>query len=69
MILNGWQSIAEEMPMLSEYQEIFKEDASLQEILVKIFSDVLEFHWHAIKFFSGKGMTYSPRFSTNAANR
>ena len=61
MVLDAWEKIAEAMPMLIEYQDIFKEHVSLQEVLVEIFADVLEFHQHAIKFFSGRGMNTNTR--------
>ena len=65
MILDAWEKIAEKLPMLVEYQNIYKEHTGLQEILVKVFADVLEFHQHAIDFFSGRGMRVrEPCFSS-----
>ena len=55
MILDAYEKLGQELPLLLEYQRIFENDQSAQEILVKIFADVLEFHHNAIKFFSGPG--------------
>ena len=55
MILDAYEKLGQELPLLQEYQRIFEHDQSAQELLVKIFADVLEFHHNAIKFFSGSG--------------
>lgn len=60
MVLDAWEKIGEELPLFIDYQDIFRKDVSVQEILVKIFADVLEFHHHAIKFFTGRGIGDPP---------
>lgn len=54
-ILWAYEKIGERIPLLAEYQDIFKDNASLQEVLAKMFADILEFHQGAMKIYSGKG--------------
>jgi hypothetical protein len=73
IILDAWEQIGEQLPLLEDIQHVFKDNNSLQEILVKIFTDVLEFHQHAISFYKGRGLkavmkslwkSFSPQFES-----
>jgi hypothetical protein len=47
--------MGKEIPLLAEYQDLFKDNVRLQEVLAKLFTDILEFHQIAMNLYSGRG--------------
>lgn len=68
MVLDAYEKIGDQMPLIMEYQDIFKDHLGLQEILVKIYADILEFQQNAIKYFRGidtlKSRDHCPDYSS-----
>ncbi|KAI9663834.1 MAG: hypothetical protein M1821_007324 [Bathelium mastoideum] len=51
-LLEAYRMIGEQVPVLSQYSQLFSNHPEMQEILQLIYADILEFHKKAIKFFS-----------------
>jgi hypothetical protein len=58
-VLNAYQDIGDEMPLLADYQELFSSNAHMREVLVMIYSDILEFHREAMLHFNKRGKVQS----------
>lgn len=54
ILLDAYEQIGEEIPMLEQYNAIFQHDPHMLKILGFIYKDILDFHRRAIRFFSGR---------------
>jgi hypothetical protein len=54
-LLEAYENIGEQLPLLSEYETVFRENPHMIHALEMMYIDILEFHQHALRFFSGKG--------------
>jgi len=54
-ILDAYQQIGEQIPMLQQYQTLFDHSPHMQRLLEMIYEDILEFHRRALRVFSGPG--------------
>ena len=54
-LLDAYQQIGENIPLLGQYQAMFADNAYMQGILELIYKDILEFHRRALKFFKQRG--------------
>lgn len=43
------------MPLFSQYEGIFRDDSRLEDVLVCVYTSVLEFHSKALRFFNRPG--------------
>ncbi|PMD12225.1 hypothetical protein NA56DRAFT_756767 [Hyaloscypha hepaticicola] len=50
-LLDAYQQIGESLPLLSQYQALFQRNPSMRKVLALIYSDILEFHKKALKYF------------------
>ncbi|KAI1410433.1 hypothetical protein F5Y13DRAFT_167760 [Hypoxylon sp. FL1857] len=50
-ILDAYQTIGEQIPLLKGYEQSFSSNAHMKHVLVLIYQDILEFHKEAIKHF------------------
>ncbi|KAI2628485.1 hypothetical protein GGR54DRAFT_587349 [Hypoxylon sp. NC1633] len=50
-ILDAYQDIGEQIPLLRGYQQFFASNAHMKDVLVLIYKDILEFHREAIRHF------------------
>jgi hypothetical protein len=55
-ILDAYKQIGEALPLLQQYESLFKHHPEMQKVLVLIYKDILEFHTPAIRFFDHPGM-------------
>jgi hypothetical protein len=51
LLLDAYQQIGEQVPQLSQYQQLFATSAHMGTILAMIYQDILEFHREALKYF------------------
>lgn len=54
-LLDAYEQIGEQLPLLAEYESLFHESPHMLEALELMYIDILEFHQHALRFYSGKG--------------
>ncbi|KAJ4353923.1 uncharacterized protein N0V89_005654 [Didymosphaeria variabile] len=52
-LLEAYCEIGEQLPLLQEYEKLFKENPYMIQALELIYIDILEFHQQAMRFFSG----------------
>ncbi|KAI2633104.1 hypothetical protein GGS26DRAFT_555304 [Hypomontagnella submonticulosa] len=50
-VLDAYQDIGEQIPLLEGYQQLFASNGHMRTVLVQIYQDILEFHREAIKHF------------------
>jgi hypothetical protein len=50
-LLDAYQQIGENLPLLSQYQGLFQRNLNMRRVLALIYSDILEFHTKALKYF------------------
>ncbi|KAI1076452.1 hypothetical protein F5B20DRAFT_556101 [Whalleya microplaca] len=50
-VLDAYQSLGEQIPLLEGYQQLFTSNAHMRTVLGLIYQDILEFHREAIKHF------------------
>ncbi|KAI0123678.1 hypothetical protein BJ170DRAFT_640053 [Xylariales sp. AK1849] len=53
-VLDAYQEIGEQMPLLIGYQQLFTGNSHMRQVLEMIYYDILEFHREAIKHFKQK---------------
>lgn len=58
-ILDAYQQIGEQLPLLQQYQTLFDNNPYMQRLLEMIYADILEFHRRALRVFSGPGKSCS----------
>ncbi|KAL9075640.1 MAG: hypothetical protein Q9157_003927 [Trypethelium eluteriae] len=51
-LLDAYRQIGEHIPLLSQYSQLFEGSEDIRKLLRLIFTDILEFHRKALKFFS-----------------
>jgi len=56
MLLDAYSQMGEHMPLLEKYKEVFGDNEHMMRVLALLYTDILEFHKRAIRFFSGKGI-------------
>ncbi|PVI07637.1 C2H2 domain-containing protein [Periconia macrospinosa] len=54
ILLDAYEQIGEQLPLLQEYEALFWDNPYMVEVLELMYMDILDFHQHALKFFSGK---------------
>jgi len=54
MILEAYELIGEQLPLLMEYESLFHANPHMVKALEMMYIDILDFHQHAIRFVSGK---------------
>ena len=59
-LLDAYQQIGEQIPLLSQYQELFSSNAHMKIALFMIFEDILEFHREALGFFKKRSTVPYP---------
>ena len=55
ILLDAYQHIGECLPLLSEYESLFRDHPYMLDALVLVYIDILDFHRRAMRFFQGKG--------------
>ncbi|OTA61606.1 hypothetical protein K449DRAFT_370870 [Hypoxylon sp. EC38] len=50
-VLDAYQSIGEQIPLLRGYEQLFSSNTHMKSVLLLIYQDILEFHREAIKHF------------------
>ncbi|KAI0376441.1 hypothetical protein F5Y04DRAFT_210207 [Hypomontagnella monticulosa] len=53
-VLDAYQDIGEQIPLLEGYQNFFTSNGYMRTVLIQIYEDILEFHREAIKHFKQK---------------
>lgn len=53
-ILDAYQEIGEEIPLLISYQSMFTTNQHMQQVLKDMYIDILEFHREAMKHFRSR---------------
>ena len=53
-MLEAYGQIAENLPLLHDYEELFRTSPHMIQTLELMYLDILEFHQDAMRFFSGK---------------
>ncbi|KAI9779019.1 MAG: hypothetical protein M1816_003779 [Peltula sp. TS41687] len=53
-LLDAYEQIGENIPLLSQYQSLFERNPQMRKVLEMIYADILEFHRKAIKYFQQK---------------
>lgn len=60
MLLDAYQEISEQIPLLLQYQNVFQNNPHMTSVLEMIYKDILEFHQQALRVFGKSG-----RFARN----
>lgn len=55
VLLEAYEQIGEQLPLLAKYESMFAQNPRMIDVLALMYMDILEFHEHALRFFSGKG--------------
>lgn len=55
ILLDAYEQIGEQIPLLQQLQSLFEQSPHMRKVLELIYSDILEFHKRAIRFFSHRG--------------
>ncbi|KAF1946974.1 C2H2 domain-containing protein [Clathrospora elynae] len=53
-LLDAYEQIGEQLPLLSEYESMFHSSPHMINALALMYIDILDFHQQAMKFFAGK---------------
>lgn len=53
-LLDAYQQIGEQLPLLQEYESLFHSSPHMIQVLELIYIDILDFHQQAMRYFSGK---------------
>ncbi|KAF7504582.1 hypothetical protein GJ744_002077 [Endocarpon pusillum] len=53
ILLGAYEQIGNQIPLLQQFQAVFNQNPHMRRVLEMIYSDILEFHKRAIRFFSG----------------
>ena len=69
IILDAYENISEQLPLLSEYESLFRQNPKMIGALELMYVDILDFHLHALQWFSGKGKYQRSFYFHAAANR
>jgi hypothetical protein len=59
-LLEAYEQIGEQLPLLQQYEILFRKEPCMTKVLRLMYEDILEFHKRATKFFSGKGRSTFP---------
>ncbi|KAK8053544.1 hypothetical protein PG996_012845 [Apiospora saccharicola] len=71
-LLDMYEKLGESIPMVLQFEELFKDDANMRKVLSIMWKDILEFHRQALKYFQQPMLrqifqatwdTYKSRFS------
>lgn len=58
-LLDAYEQIGETIPLLIQYEALFKNNPYMPRVLELIYYDILEFHRRALKFFKQRGLSSS----------
>jgi hypothetical protein len=61
-LLNAYEEIGDQIPLLKQYRALFEHSSHMRKVLEMMYSDILEFHQRAIRFFSDKGGILAPQW-------
>ena len=50
-LLDAYQRIGEQIPLLTQYEHIFTSHPHMVQVLRLFYHDILDFHWKALRFF------------------
>jgi len=50
-LLDAYQDIGENIPLLAQYESLFKDNPHMYTVLELIYTDILEFHRKALSYF------------------
>jgi len=50
-LLDVYHSIGERIPLLLQYEGLFRADVNMSRVLTYLYTDILEFHRRALKYF------------------
>lgn len=65
-LLDTYQEIGQNLPLLQQYRELFNNDSFMVRILSVIYEDILKFHRIAIKYYNqGCELNFHPLESEN----
>lgn len=59
ILLDAYKQLAENIPLLGQYQHLFRSDPRMTSVLAIIFEDILEFHQVALRVFKQSSMSSS----------
>lgn len=65
-LLDAYQQIGENIPLLSQYQALFERNPHMRKVLEMIYADILRFHEKALKYFRQRGKDILGPYSTSA---
>ena len=54
-LLDAYQRIAEQLPLLAQFEALFEANPRMQAALATVFQDIFFFHQRALKYFKGSG--------------
>ena len=57
-LLDVYQTIGQDMPLLLQYQFIFQDNPHMVRVLTLMYEDILEFHRRALKYFQQRSLFY-----------
>ncbi|KAL4905333.1 hypothetical protein BDW74DRAFT_152447 [Aspergillus multicolor] len=55
-LLSAYEEIGVELPSLEDRAEIFLHNVGLQRVLARLLADVMDFHEHAMRLYSGRAL-------------
>lgn len=55
-LLDAYLKIGDNIPQLSQYQQLFETNPHMQLALASIYEDILEFHKEALRYFRQRSM-------------
>ncbi|KAL3477934.1 hypothetical protein BJX99DRAFT_225121 [Aspergillus californicus] len=55
-LLSAYEKIGDELPVLGDCGDLFRDTIGLQRVLANLFEDIMEFHENALKLYSGRAL-------------
>jgi len=59
-LMDAYQRIGEQIPLLTQYENIFRSQPKMTQVLQLFYHDILDFHWKAMRYFKQRS-----EFSSN----
>jgi hypothetical protein len=56
-LLEAYELIGEQMPLLLERESLFRNNSRMNKVLELIYMDILKFHRQALRFFQGNSQS------------
>ena len=64
ILLDAYEQIGESIPQFEQYRALFGRSSDMQKVLGLVYTDILEFHRRALKFFKRRSQSHERQYSS-----